>query len=103
MAARPRRRARTPSKSSKLACVSGNPAKKPPQSVRAVPQNPFIKLHDLVASTDHWTAMVVVMCVCGWDMDMNGAAAYCTNPGCKLRTRLYRVELKISEVQGAWA
>ncbi|MBA3916865.1 MAG: hypothetical protein H0X25_24075 [Acidobacteriales bacterium] len=60
-------------------------------------------MSDLEASTQDWCAMVVVMCVCGWDMDMNGAAAYCTNPGCKLRTRLYRVELKISEVDGARA
>ena len=98
MTARPRRR-RTGSLSSSPASVRGIPAKKPPQSVRPVPVHSFIKLHDLEASTDHWSAVVVVMCVvCGWDMDMTGAAAYCTNPRCKRRTRLYHVELKIIEV-----
>lgn len=103
MAVRPRRRTRTPSISSKAACASGIPAKKPPQSVRAVPQDAFIQLSDLAATTQDWSAVVVVMCVCGWDMDMTGAAAYCSNPQCNLRTRLYRVELKIAEVDGVRA
>ncbi|MBA3916606.1 MAG: hypothetical protein H0X25_22725 [Acidobacteriales bacterium] len=99
MTARPQRRRRTRSSSSIAASVSGIPAKKkPPQSVRSFAEDPFIQLSDLKASTQDWSALVVVMCVCGWDMDMNGAAAYCTNPCCQLRTRLYHVELKISEV-----
>lgn len=80
MAVRPWRRTRSSSISSKLACASAIPAKKPPQSLRAVPQDPYIRRSDLAATTPDWTAMVVVMCVCGWDMNMNGAAAYCTNP-----------------------
>ncbi len=101
MAARRRRRKSTrPSSSPSPASISRIPAKKPPQSVRPGPVNPSIQLTDLVAATENWSAMVVVMCLCGWDMDMSGAAAYCTNPCCERRTRLYHVHLKITEVDG---
>ncbi len=100
MSAPPRRRRGTRSLSSTPASPSKGPAKKPPQSVRAFPGEPFVQLSDLVASSANWSAMVVVMCGCGWDMEMHGAAAYCTNPCCKLRTRIYHVAIKVREVDG---